>query len=143
MSVESNRDAARRFLEDVWSKGDMKAVDEILSPDFAFILSFMRTQGRDEFKAVVERNRNAFRGLTYTMLDVVADEEKAATYWRMNSTHVGTWRNIPPTNKDVSIEGITFYKFSDGKISEVKVQNDVFGLMKQLGAVPAEVGAMR
>lgn len=49
--------------------------------------------------------------------------------------HVGTWRNIEPTGKDVSIQGLTFFRFDGGKITEAKVQNDVFGLIRQLDAV--------
>ncbi|BAZ47622.1 hypothetical protein NIES4103_02240 [Nostoc sp. NIES-4103] len=133
--IENNRAAARRFLEDIWSQGDLTAVEEILSPDFAFILSFMTTQGTDAFKNLVVRNREAFRNLTYIVEDVVAGEDEAAAYWRMESTHVGTWRNIEPTGKQVSIHGLTYYKFSNGKIVEAKVQNDVLGLMQQLDAV--------
>ncbi len=138
--ITNNKEIARRFLEDVWSKGDLEAVDEILSPNFAFILSFMTTKGTEAFKNLVVRNREAFRNLTYIVEDVVAGEDKAAVYWRMESTHVGTWRNIEPTGKQVSIQGMTFYKFSDGKIVEAKVQNDVLGLMQQLDAVSMTAG---
>jgi steroid delta-isomerase-like uncharacterized protein len=141
MSVKDNEVAARRFLVDVWSKGNMGAVDELVSPDFAFILSFMATHGTDAFKELVRRNRAAFRDLTYTVEDIVAGEDKAAAYWKMNSTHVGVWRNIAPTNKQVAIEGMTFFKFSDGQIVEAKVQNDVLGLMQQLDAVSIKATA--
>lgn len=142
MSVEENKVAARSFLEDIWSKGDNAAIDKLLSPNFAFILSFMRTDGREAFKNLVQANRTAFRDLTYTMEDVVADENKAAAYWTMTGTHVGTWNNIEPTGKDVSIQGMTFYKFADGKIVEAKVQNDVIGLMRQLDAVSIKTTAV-
>ena len=135
MSVEENKMAAWSFLEDIWSKGDNAAIDKLLSPNFAFILSFMRTDGREAFKNLLQANRTAFRNLTYIMEDVVADENKAAAYWTMTGTHMSTWNNVDPTGKDVSIQGMTFYKFADGKIIEAKVQNDVIGLMQQLDAI--------
>jgi steroid delta-isomerase-like uncharacterized protein len=135
MSVKANRSAARRFLEDIWSKGDMQAVDELLTPDFAFVLSFMRTDGTDEFKNLVHANRTAFENLTYstTEEDIVAEEGKAAAYWTMSAKHVGTWAGIEATGKEVSIEGMSFLRFRGDKISEARVQNDVRGLRRQLG----------
>ena len=141
MSVKDNEIAARRFLVDIWSKDEIGVVDELVSSDFAFILSFMATQGADAFKELVRRNRAAFRNLTYTVEDVVAGEDKAAAYWKMSGTHVGVWKNIPPTNKQVGIEGMTFFKFSNGKIIEAKVQNDVLGLMQQLDAISIKTTA--
>ena len=137
MAASENRIAARRFLEDVWSKGDMNAVDELLDPNFAFILSFMRTDGLEAFKNLVRANRTAFENLTYTSApgDIVAEDDKAAAYWTMTSRHVGTWSGIEATGINVSIEGMSFFRFgADGKIVDVRVQNDVRGLRRQLGA---------
>lgn len=109
-------------------------MDKILTPDFSFILSFTRTDGIDQFKKLVSINRTAFENLTYIMDDVVVEKNKAAAYWTMIARHVNTWRGIAGTGKDVKIEGISFFRFASGKIKEVRVQNDVLGLMQQLGA---------
>ena len=34
MTLESNKALARRALEDVWSRGDIAAADEICAPNF-------------------------------------------------------------------------------------------------------------
>jgi steroid delta-isomerase-like uncharacterized protein len=137
MSVDTNRAAVHGFMEKIWSAGDMQAVDDLLAPDFAFILAFMRTDGLDEFKNLVRANRTAFENLTYRTDDdnIVAEEDKAAAYWWMSAKHVGTWSGIEATQKDVGIQGMTFFRFRDGKIFEARVQNDVFGLRRQLGAI--------
>ena len=137
MGANENRIAVRRFLDDIWSKGDMAAIDELLDPDFAFILAFMRTDGIEGFKNLVHANRTAFENLTYVAApgDVVAEDDKAAAYWTMSAKHVGTWAGIEATNVDVSIEGMTFFRIgADGKITDARVQNDVRGLRRQLGA---------
>ena len=136
MGANENRIAVRRFLDDIWSKGDMDAVDELLDPNFAFILAFMRTDGVEAFKNLVHANRTAFENLTYVAApgDVVAEDDKAAAYWTMSAKHVGTWAGIEATNVDVSIEGMTFFRIgADGKIIDARVQNDVRGLRRQLG----------
>ncbi|MFA9202273.1 MAG: ester cyclase, partial [Candidatus Nanopelagicaceae bacterium] len=43
--------------------------------------------------------------------------------------------DVEPSGKQVSIEGMTFFKFSNGIIVEAKVQNDVFGLMQQIDGI--------
>ena len=125
MGANENRIAVRRFLDDIWSKGDMDAVDELLAPDF------------EAFKNLVHANRTAFQNLTYRAApgDVVAEDDKAAAYWTMSAKHVGAWAGIEATGIDVSIEGMTFFRFgADGKIIDARVQNDVRGLRSQLGA---------
>ncbi|GAB2784628.1 hypothetical protein GCM10027275_31120 [Rhabdobacter roseus] len=129
-------------MREIWSKGDMDTADEILDPDFNFILAFAHLKDREAFKKLVGINRQIFENLTYHVDDdegdVVADETKGAGFWRMTSKHVGTWRNVPPSNNEVSIKGITFFKFSpDGKMIEARVQNDVMGLMRQINGIKA------
>ena len=136
MGKRDNEDAIRRFMTEIWSKGDMKTIDEIIDPKFAFILAFTRTDTIDGFKNMVTRNRDAFQGLTYVPNDIVADDTRAACWWTMSSKHVGTWRNVPGSNKDVTIDGVTFFWFSpEGKLAKAIVENDVMGLMRQINGI--------
>jgi len=132
---DANRKLVERFMTDIWSKGDMKAIDDIIADDFQFILSFTNTTDREGFRTMVKKNRESFENLTYTPLDIIVDGDKATCRWRMTSKHVGMWRDIPGTNKDVSIEGITFFELEKGKFKRAWVQNDVMGLMAQIGGI--------
>lgn len=135
-TAEQNEIALRRFFTEVWSQGDLETADEILETDFAFILAFARTDTLDAFKQMVVRNRQAFEGLTYTPKDIFATETKGAGWWTMTSKHVDTWRNVPGSNSDVSIDGITYAWFSPaGKLQRAVVHNDVLGLMHQIDGV--------
>ncbi len=136
MGKQSNEEAVRRFMAEIWSKGDMATIDELIDPKFAFILAFTRTDTIDQFKTMVTRNRIAFDGLTYVPNDIVADDTRAACWWTMSSKHVGTWRNVPGSNKDVAIDGVTFFWFSpEGKFSKAVVENDVMGLMRHIDGI--------
>ncbi len=136
MGKKENEDAIRRFMTEIWSKGDMNTIDEIIDPNFAFILAFARTDTIDGFKKMVNVNRNVFEHLTYVPNDIVADDGKAACWWTMSSKHIGTWRNVPGSNKDVTIDGVTFFWFSpQGKLVKAVVENDVMGLMRQINGI--------
>lgn len=133
--LDDNRRLVQRFMEDIWSRGDEQAINECLTSDFTFVLSFTTVTGIPDFRAMVERNRAAFRNLNYRVDDTVAEETKAAVFWTMTSTHVGTWREVEGTNRDVSIRGMTVFYIRDGRIYEAYVENDVLGLMTQIGGV--------
>jgi steroid delta-isomerase-like uncharacterized protein len=135
-SAEQNETTLRRYYTEVWSQGNLETADEILEPDFSFILAFTRTDTLDAFKNLLTYNRGVFENLTYVPNDIVATETKGAAWWTMSSKHVDTWRNVPGSNKNVSIEGISFTWFSPaGKLQKMVVHNDVLGLMRQIGGV--------
>jgi len=136
--IEENTKTVREFMELVWSKGEIEVAERIVDPNFQFILAFAHLDGREAFLGLVNRNRGVFENLTYTVApdDIVAEELKAATFWTMSSKHIGTWRNVPASNKDVAIQGMTFFRFNDeGKLIEARVQNDVMSLMTQIGGI--------
>jgi steroid delta-isomerase-like uncharacterized protein len=136
MGKRENETSLRRFMTDIWSQGDMAAIDELIDPAFAFILAFTRTDTREAFRDMVLRNRVAFEGLTYVPNEVVADDAKGACWWTMRSRHVAPWRNVPASNRDVSIDGVTFFWFTpEGRFERAVVHNDVLGLMRQIGGV--------
>jgi steroid delta-isomerase-like uncharacterized protein len=131
-----NEATVRRFYNEIWSQGNLATVDETFDPNFAFILTFTRTDTIEGFKQLVNINRVAFENLTYVPNEVVADDSKAAAWWTMSAKHVGTWRNVPASNKHASIQGLTFFWFTpEGKLKQAVVQNDFVGLMRQIGGI--------
>ncbi len=140
MSLEENKAVARRFLVDIWSQGSDAAAYDILAPSFVFLLGVdpYRVEGPEAFMKIVHRNRTAFRNLTYIPDDdnVVAEGDKVVYPWTMTSKHIGMWAGYPPSNKDVSIKGMTHYVFDDGKIVQAQVQNEALSLVRQIGGIP-------
>jgi steroid delta-isomerase-like uncharacterized protein len=139
-TIEKNTEAVLQFYELVWSKGDFKVAKEICAPDLQFILAFAHLDGLDAFIKLVEKNRAIFENLTYSIpdpnTDIVVTETKAAAFWQMSAKHIGTWRNVPASDKNVGIFGMSFFRFNEeGKINEVRVQNDVMSLMNQIGGI--------
>jgi predicted ester cyclase len=69
--------------------------------------------------------------------DVVAEDDKVVKRFVFSGTHTGEFAGIPPTGKQVTMRGITLYRLARGKVSEIYWNYDVFGLLQQLGAIPA------
>jgi predicted ester cyclase len=68
---------------------------------------------------------------------MVCEKDMLAVSWVISGTHKGEFWGIPPTNKKISMEGITINHIADGKIMDSDVSMDALGLMRQLGAFPA------
>jgi steroid delta-isomerase-like uncharacterized protein len=139
MTLEENKAAARRFLVDIWSQGSDAAAYEILAPNFVFLLGVdpYRVEGPEAFMKIVHRNRAAFQNLTYIPDDenAVAEGNKVVYPWTMTSKHVGMWAGYTPSNKDVSIKGMTHYVFDGDKIVQAQVQNEALSLVRQIGGI--------
>jgi predicted ester cyclase len=61
--------------------------------------------------------------------------------WSCHGTHKGELNGIAPTGKQFTISGVTIAHFENGKMIEGWVNWDTFGLMQQLGLLPATAPA--
>ena len=75
--------------------------------------------------------------LSLTVEDVAAGDDAAAVRWRARGTHEADLFGIPPTGRELAIRGISFFRFSDGRIAEDWVEENTFDVLQQLGVVPA------
>ena len=60
-----------------------------------------------------------------------------ALRFTFHGSHQGEFMGIAPTGKQVTMSGINIFRIADGKIVEMWNQEDVLGMMQQLGAIPA------
>jgi serine/threonine protein kinase len=66
------------------------------------------------------------------------DQSEVVVYWNILGTHKGEFMGIPPTNKKMSLDGITINHFMNGKILDSFVSWDAAGLMKQIGGTVSQ-----
>ncbi len=59
-----------------------------------------------------------------------------ATRWTARGTHKGELMGIAPTDKQVTVTGISISRFVSGKIEEGWLSWDRMDLMQQLGVAP-------
>jgi steroid delta-isomerase-like uncharacterized protein len=138
MSAEQNKALFRRMYADVWGKGDLDVVDELVAPD-AIIHSAPAgwPSGSEGVKATVSMYRAAFPDLKLASQFEVAEGDKVASYWTLSGTHRGELMGMPATGKRIETYGVSVVRIVGGKIIEIFGASDQLGLMRQLGAVPA------
>ena len=127
----------RRFMEEVFNKGNMKAVDEFMSANITEHNPFPgQGPGVEGFKKGMSDFRQAFPDLRIVVDDIFADGEKVVARTTMKGTHKGTFMNTPPTGKQISVEGIDIVRMSVGKAVEHWGIFDALTMMQQIGAIP-------
>jgi steroid delta-isomerase-like uncharacterized protein len=132
---EQNKTLARRWFEDLFSRGDLDAANEILSADFLDHLSHEDERGIEELKHYVGIYRTAFPDIEDTVEDIVAEGEKVVVRWKSIGVHQGEFMGVAPTGRRVTFTGMRLFRIAENKIVESWVNIDERGLQEQLGAV--------
>jgi steroid delta-isomerase-like uncharacterized protein len=143
MSGEEQKVLVRRYLEEVWSRGNVDAIDDILAPNYQLRV-LQGTSGHEDrvthgvqaVKQSVAMYHQAFSDLLITPQTIIAEGDRVVAEWTAHATHSGAFRGIPPTGKQLAYAGITIYRVEGGKIAEEVYLGDRLGLWQQLGLVP-------
>jgi steroid delta-isomerase-like uncharacterized protein len=125
----------RQFIEDVFGRGRLAAVDELVAQDFV-PHTYPGTTDRDGLKRAMERVSKGLANASFTIDDMIAEGDRVAVRLTASATQVGEFMGMPATGKRYTIEEIHVFGLRDGKIAEHWHQFDQMGLMRQLGASP-------
>jgi predicted ester cyclase len=134
MSVEQNKTAARRFVEDLLGKGEYALFSELTIKNYAdhnLPSGITPLQSIGAFRA-------GFPEARFVVEDVVAEEDQVVVRYTVEATHTGNFYGIEATGKPISMSGISIYRLTEGKLAEAWVQYDQLGLMQQLGVIPMQ-----
>jgi steroid delta-isomerase-like uncharacterized protein len=137
MSAEQNKALVRRFVEEVQSRGNIDALDEICSPEFVNHSAPPGVPSNCEgVKQLTAMFRQAFPDSYFSVEDMLAEGAKVATRKTFHGSHQGEFMGIPPTGQQVSMELIDIVRIADGRVVEHWAVGDNLGMMQQLGIVP-------
>jgi predicted ester cyclase len=141
MSLEKNKALARRYQEDIWGKGNLALIDELLAPNFVdHSLPMGMDPGFTGAKRAVKGAIDAFPEGQWTVEELIAEGDKVVIRWKMQATHEHEFRGIAPAGKPVTVTGITILRIADGKIMERWVNWDSMAL--RLPSEPVNLGAV-
>ena len=132
--VETNIGLVKRFFEEVWNKGNLSVVDELLAENYVdYNQPPGAPRGRKGYKATVTMFRSAFPDIQFTLDQILAEGDRLALRLTGRGTHQGSFMGITPTGKQVSFGGMAFIRFENGQVAERWGISDIPGLMQQLG----------
>jgi steroid delta-isomerase-like uncharacterized protein len=143
MSSEENKTQYRHTLEEVFNKGDLAIIDDLVAPDFLNydVPPGMNNRGPDSTRQIVRMLRTAFPDLHFTIEELVAEGDTVAGRVTMSGTHLGPFQGIPATGRSFEQAHMHFVRFRDGKAIEHRAVRDDLGMMRQLGVIAAPADA--
>jgi len=133
---EQNEALVRQFWEGLVGTGDRGLADDLLAPDYTVHFAGNPPMDRDGFLRFVDGLRTAFPDLSVTVEDLFAQGDRVAVRWTWRGTQRGPFLGLPPTGRSVTGSGIGLFRIANARIEEDFVQEDTFGLLQQLGAIP-------
>jgi steroid delta-isomerase-like uncharacterized protein len=135
---EENKALVQRFVDEAFNRGNLDVADEVYAPEFTSHEPEGAVERSPEYvKGFVGTYRGAFPDGHTTVEDSIAEGDRVAYRWTFRGTHRGELMGIGPTERQVTITGITLDRISGGKIEEEWNNFDRLGMLQQLGAAPA------
>jgi len=139
MNDSNAADLARRFIQ-AWNADHLHVVNELAAENLTVSYTHFPEafQGPEEFKGMLAQTHRYFPDLTIEIDQVVADGDQAVVHWRYQGTfQEGEMFGVEAAGQSVEVTGMTRYQVADGKVQREEGIVDNFGLMMQLGAMPA------
>jgi predicted ester cyclase len=81
----------------------------------------------------------AFPDAALALEDLVVEGDRAALRYRLRGTHRGAYLGVAPTGLTIDVEGLTMLRLSDGRVVEEWHSPTELSILRQLGAVKAQV----
>lgn len=134
MSTEENKEKVRHYLEEAWNKGNADVADELYAPDVKDHSPYAEFRSPDEEKRYIAGVKKILPDFHTTIDDMIADGDKVVVRGHDTFTHNHEFLGNLPTGKKVNISWITIYRFENGKVVEKWIEQDMKGLIEQLGA---------
>ena len=135
-TIEQNKSIVSEFIEALFSRGDLGAVDRYLAPDFVnHDPPFGVSADRDGLRAASAMMRAAFPDWRSDQHLVVGDGDIVVEHFTASGTHRGEVIGVHPTGERVSLRGINIFRVEDGRIVERWGRLDDLGFLSQLGVV--------
>jgi predicted ester cyclase len=141
MSIEAQKEAARRLYAEVFGAGNFAVADEILAPEcLSHAADAEPRVGTDGIKQQAAFLRTAIPDLTTTLEDQVAEGDRVVSRWLGAGTHTGPLPLptgvLEPTGRKIAFGEIRIDRFANGRIVESWFIPDRLSLWQQLGLIP-------
>ena len=141
MSAEDNKALIRRLIDEFFNEQNLDLVDELFAADCPIHDPHCPDgmAGPGLVKALGQLYNTAFPDLHYEVQDMVCEDDKVVTRWKATGTNTGAIAmsetlTLPPSGKELDIEGMTICRVKDGKIVDLWQNCDKLTAYQQVGA---------
>jgi predicted ester cyclase len=139
-TAQSTEEVARAYFERVTAR-DPDGMMEFWEPGgIGHIHGVAELRAPDTYREWFSKLFSAFPDLHFEVIDVVADETRAAVRWKIDANFNGSvpFEGILPTGARAEVEGVDLLTIRDGKIVSLEAYMNGMELARQLGALPPQ-----
>jgi predicted ester cyclase len=133
VSLEENKALARRFYEG-YNAGYLDTIFDLIAPDVVWHGPSDQPLTREQWQQIDATLLSAFPGLTLTIDDQIAEEDRVVTRTTLQGIHQGEFQGLAPTGKPVTMRVINIDRIAYGQVIEHWVATYSPGLRQQLTA---------
>ena len=134
MSAE-NKALVRRWFDEVWNKGRVSAIDEMIAEHSMVHGLGADLRGPAGFKPFQAAFRGAFPDIAIVVEEVIAEGDMVAARFTATGTHQGDSLGFPATGRKMRVGGMVFLRTENGQFVEGWNNFDQLGMLQQLGVV--------
>jgi steroid delta-isomerase-like uncharacterized protein len=137
MSIADNKAIGRKYFEE-FDRRNWDAIGRLLAP--GEVAHLPGAPGPVDWPAHQQFAAGfvaAFPDSRHEVHDQIADDDNVVSRYTFRGRHTGELMGIPATNREIAVEGISWFRCQGGLIAEVWTHFDRIGMMAQLGVVPA------
>ena len=124
MPTETNKAVVQRYIEEVINQHNLTIIDTLFAAEMREWVRGFATVADESFPDRYEE-----------ILDLVAEGDTVMVRWIFHGTHQGLFYGIPPTGKQIAINGFGVYYLKNGQIVADSMCMDWIDAVEQLGGM--------
>ena len=134
-STEANKALVRRAI--AYNHGVAEEGDEIFTRDFVAYMPSQPPMDRQGLDRFISRVTGGLSDFSYQIHDQIARDDLVFNRITARGIHTAELLGAPATGRPIEMRIINLFKVKDGRIVEQWAEPDLFGLLQQIGAIPA------
>ena len=138
MSVETNKETARRFIEEEWNHNQPQSALEFAAQDYIHHDPTGQVRQAAAHRPRIAEMHAAAPDLHFTITQMLGEGDFVAVQWTARGTHQHPIANLtdkfagPPTGKTVTLTGVFLFRFEGDKLAEYWAHWDRHHLLEQV-----------
>lgn len=130
-----NKAIVRTFLDEIWNKRDMSAIDRYIAPNHANHgpVADDLPPGIEGIRVFMQAFLSAFPDVKCTVETQETDGDLVRTVAVYQGTQSGQLMDFPPSNRKATVRVVSTDRMANGKIAETWNEWDANDMLRQLG----------
>lgn len=138
VQMEVHRKVINRIVDELFNEERYDIIDELYNDDLRNhdVSLVNKPDSKQELVKLLQFHRIAFPDIQYSLHHILCEGDMTAFRWGVKGTHTGPLGDVAPTGNPLNIEGMSFAKFREGKVSVIWQLHDTEAIYNQLGLPP-------